>query len=205
MIEAETPRKKHQGYWLISGGLLALVVVVAVATLTQSVTHHTATRYLAALFGGLMVVAGNALPKFSRPAGGGYLRVVSRFERLAGWAFVLGGLLIAGLWFWMPDGSIPDLPPLATLAVLGACLLVLAALVWLSRAAWGSGNLSPDMRHHVMMRRALYHILHALLWAFAMFSVAALWDGVSNWLMVPFFLCMGLLDVVLACPLRKTC
>ena len=183
-------------------GLIALGVSVAVAKLTG--THAAGVRYFGIFMGALMVVAGNALPKLLRPG-----EASRPAERLAGWTFVLGGLLIIGLWLWAPEASRILVTSIAGLATFATVLLT---TLLMTRSAPAGRSVSPDMPeigNAAMSRQILLHILHAVMWVFAMFLVAELWNSKNTiaWLAVGFTVSQGILSTCLAAPwraLRKT-
>ncbi len=148
----------------------------------------------------LMVVAGNALPKLLRPGGTqNALRVV---DRLAGWVFVLGGLGVIGLWVWVPEAGRIVSTSVAGLAIFAVVLL--AALV-MTRGQSSAPAVSAAMRGAVIKQRALFHILHAVMWVFAIFLASELWHGnVVGWLSAGFATSLIVLDTCLAAPLRRS-
>jgi len=185
-------------------GLLVLAAGLGVASATGTLDRAAGGRYFGMLIGVLMIIAGNALPKLLRPGpAGDALRTA---ERLAGWIFVLGGLTTIGLWLWAPEANRLVTVSVAGLAIFALVLVTTFFLTALQvkRGTVAVPDLAPEMRQAAVNRRVLFHILHAIMWVFAIFLMAELRGaGTVSLMAVGFTVSMGVLDVCLAAPLRR--
>jgi hypothetical protein len=182
--------------------LVVLVGGIAVARATGLIHVDHVERYVGLLFGSLLVVAGNALPKLLRPSladdpNGHKTARRLKAERFAGWTLVLGGLASMALWVWAPED-------IRTLSASGAGLttyiVVLIASAWLLRGKPFAAGRTEDalQQRDSVIRRALFQILNALAWSFAMFMASDIWGTQAVlWLVLGFTVSMSLLDALL--------
>lgn len=87
-----------------SGLILAVSLAAKVATTHSATSSHLALRLVMVITGAFLVSTGNAIPKTLTP-----LSVercdptrVQAFRRLAGWTWVLAGLVLAIAWLVLP-------------------------------------------------------------------------------------------------------
>ncbi|ESQ75964.1 hypothetical protein [Asticcacaulis sp. AC402] len=159
--------------------LVALILAIAVAKMTGLMETATAAQYIGSIFSILMIGAGNVLPR-SEP---------QTASRVAGWILVLGGLASLAVWLLATQ----DIRiPLASATALGAfAVALLAAIMHLKR-----GSPTGARSHHSVL-----HILHGLMWAFAILLAAVVVGGQSVlWMTAGFTVSMSLLTIVLRRP-----
>lgn len=184
--------------------LVVLVLGIVVAKATGLIQIDHVERYVGLLFGSLLVVAGNALPKLLRPSlaqsddpNGHKIARRLKAERFAGWTLVLGGLASMALWIWAPE----DIRILSASGTgLAAYIVSLVASVWLLRGKpFAAGRTeNPLQQRDSAIRGALFQILNGLAWAFAIFMASDLWGmNAVLWLVVGFTVSMSMLDVLL--------
>ena len=158
--------------------ILALVAIIAIAKESGLLENATAVQYIGGLFSLLMIGAGNILPKRAEAP--------QTASRLAGWILVLGGVASLALWLLAPQ-DVRKLAASAT-ALSAFAVAIVAAALHLKR---GGGASSP-------VQHAVLHILHALMWGFAIFLADAFLDDASQpWMIVGFTLSTGLLLVLM--------
>lgn len=181
--------------------LLALVAVVSFAKLNKLIDANTAMRFVGGLFSLLMIGAGNLLPKYAKGSGAEAARV-QKTSLFAGLLLVAGGLISLGLWVWAPE-DIRALSATAT-ALSAFAVALLAAALQLRFSARSESTAEARPRLHA--QSAVLHILHALMWAFAIFLGAALGDRQAVlWLTIGFTMSISLLQVVMGRPARRGC
>lgn len=89
--------KDLKGSLAWAAGLIALALAATFARKQGWVDHDTVTRLVIGANGLMIAWYGNRMPKAFVPSA--RARQVTRF---AGWAFVLSGLVYAGLWAFAP-------------------------------------------------------------------------------------------------------
>ena len=119
-------------HWGLAGAglLLSLALGLALADSVDLIDGVTSERAMGVVLGGFLVVIGNGMPKALKPlssAPGCDPAKVQRFQRFAGWTFVLAGLGHAIAWLALP---IEWAGEVATVTVLAALLLVAPRLAW---------------------------------------------------------------------------
>jgi hypothetical protein len=182
-------------------GLITLIVVFAVARERGFVDSATGARLVAVGLGLMFVVIGNALPKLVRPIGMHWRdpAAVLSAERFAGRVFVVAGLVFAALWLLAP---ITHVMFTSALVGLGAFALVAVSQIRLLLSGQSSeqhtqASDSAAAREVVQKRFAVFHLLHGLLWACAMFLADSIWgDGAALWMVVGFVVASGALTSV---------
>ncbi len=190
--------------------VIAFVIGIAAGKETGFIDASLAKRAIGVVFGGILVITGNVLPKLVRPlaAEAGALDPFSVLTRFAGWAFVLAGLVIVAIWLLAPHEH----------AMLGASITGLGAfaLVGARGAMLSLRNPTRDQQDKkretdmteksLGKRTAIFLILHALLWVFGMFAADAIWgDRVAQWVAIIFVWVQGLLvaSVLIGRPKRS--
>lgn len=201
-----TPSESQPRTMLIATVCILVVLVggIAVTRATGLIQVDHVERYIGLLFGALMVVAGNALPKLLRPSlsqnddpNGQTIARRLKAERLAGWTLVLGGLASMALWIWAPE----DIRLLSASGTgLAAYVVTLLVSAWLLRGKLFTADRTEDPQQHRdgVIRRALFQIVNALAWSFAIFMASDIW-GINAvlWLLLGFTVSMSLLNALL--------
>lgn len=119
---------------LIIGVLIIGVFVFVAAGEVDIIDAGVTKRAVAMIFGALLIVTGNLLPKIVRPLNAQFRNPTRTMtaERFAGWTFVLAGIAYIAVWALAPQ----KYAMLISSAVgLGAFVLVAGAWVWLTRGA----------------------------------------------------------------------
>ena len=122
---------------LIIGGLVVAVLAFAAAKEFGIVEGAVAKRAVAMIFGVILIVTGNLLPKLVLPLSAQRRDPVraKAAERIAGWILVLAGILYITVWFLTPPAD----------AMLISSAIGLGAFV-LASAAWARGALSRNQK-----------------------------------------------------------
>ncbi|MBX3430356.1 MAG: hypothetical protein KF779_12320 [Hyphomonadaceae bacterium] len=181
-----------------------LVVVVggAVAREVGLLDSMTVKRIASIAIGVVLIVAGNLAPKmrlFHLSAIGRDPDRIVAAERFAGWALVIAGTLVAGLWLIAPGAQTMLISSIAAL-----CAFAAVALNWFMLARGrprGEGpEDSDEFRAALTKRIALLQILYSLCWVFAFFTADILWgDDATKWMVVLFSVTLP----IVAWPLTK--
>lgn len=157
--------------------LVGAVLAVAGGRALELLDPGTAKRVVGVLFSVMLVVAGNMLPKFSRPLSA--LRAPDASmaaDRAVGVVLVLLGVSLSAVFVFVP---MPQLMLVAS--VIGISALVSVAGMW--------GLLSRGERLPALdtAQGLLLLLVHTLLWVFVMFFVDQLWgDQAAQWLSIGF-------------------
>jgi hypothetical protein len=178
-------------------GLFGGVVVAALGKEFGFIEPDVATRTVGVLFGAILMVSGNYLPKAVMPISARRKNPARAMaaERFAGYVFVLAGLASAIVAFTTTAGGVIFL---SSMTGLGAFVLV--GLNWLILLVGGKASpeqsIGGDFTQDPQMRNGVLVILNALMWAFAMMVTDHYFgDTASKWLLVPFFIVNGLLGI----------
>tara|TARA_R110000868_G_scaffold45045_2_gene149837 strand:- start:6163 stop:6789 length:627 start_codon:yes stop_codon:yes gene_type:complete len=192
---SDTPSKSRFGFTGIAATLLVLTVLAAAAGKEFGFLDPALARTAVSFaFGGLLIVAGNSLPKLVLPATSRRRDPgrAAATERRAGWCFVLTGVgvIIAGLLAPQGQGllyaSLVGLAGFALVALNAAALILSPAI----EPAQGEDDELPKATKS--QRRTLFLILHALAWVYLIFLVDSLWgDAASKWTAVAFIFANG--------------
>jgi len=176
---------------------VALVLGVVVARQFGLVDPLNARRIGAIGLGIVLIAAGNLVPKMRllqwsgrRPETG------AAAERIAGWTLVLTGAAVVSLWLFAPG---ENTMLVSSAVATSAFALMIAAWALISMRGRDMGGALPSvnsdaqgLRAAQAKRLALFHILFALLWAFAMFLADSLWGGnVVLWMAVAFSIALA--------------
>jgi hypothetical protein len=180
--------------------MFAALMGFALAGEFELVGRDLAKRGVGSMFGLIMAISGNYLPKVVLPVRARRRNPARAMaaERAAGWIFVLAGLISVAIWTLLP---IEKVMLTASLVGLGAFLLVAANWVWLvmGSTAAAANTIEEEVTIDpatAQKRLGLYMILHALLWGLAIFLADSIWgDVVSRWMTVPFIIANSLLAV----------
>jgi hypothetical protein len=122
---------------LFAASIMAVTLAATLAYALGAIADPTLSQRIPmVVIGAYFVFAGNAMPKRLTPLAA--LRcdpaTAQAVQRLAGWAWVLSGLAVAGAWLALP----PDLAePISVAAILGGGFVVLAKIAsvrWLRPA-----------------------------------------------------------------------
>jgi len=183
---------------LIVGGLVAAVLAFALAKESGRIESSLAKRAVGMIFGAILIVTGNFLPKIvqplnTEPQSAAKTKAVERF---AGRTFVLAGILYIAVWVL----ARPEHAMLISSAV-GLIAFALVGAICVRIAFSGpSGNhletekVIPTGKPSVGSRTALLLIFHALFWVFAMFFADSIWgDKAAPWMVIGFVIANGLL------------
>lgn len=186
------PRYSMKRLMLTVGGLLALVVIVAVARDQDVVDPDLGRRVVAIGLGSILVVTSNALPKLVRPLtahGSNPARVLAA-ERFAARTLVLTGIAFVALWALGPIEHLMLISALVGLA--GFALVGVSQLRLMldgntrSREAEDADE-DPAAKEVAIKRTAIVVLLHGLLWVFAMFLADSIWgDRAAPWMVIAF-------------------
>lgn len=177
-------------------GSLLVITVIGVAFIKEfgGIDNMAAKRIIGMAMGGLLIVAGNLLPKLVLPLGGRRDNPRAAAERLAGLLFVMAGLVQIAAWLFAPQ----DAPLIASIAGLSAVALAGAnyLLKSIRRPARAASGADPHVRENRLLigkRDVVFHILHALAWVFAMFLADEIWgDAAAKWMVIGFVLSQGM-------------
>ncbi len=155
----------------IVGILIAGVMGFAVAKETGVIDGYLAKRSIGVIFGLMLVLMGNFLPKITRPMSAQASNPAKAMaaERFAGRVFVLGGIAYAAVWIFGPQESAPLISSLTGLGAFG-----LAAANWLRLMG---AELFRNQREPGANKKhqARLQILFALFWVFAIFFADSIW------------------------------
>lgn len=182
--------------------LVAAVIGFAVTKEMGMIDNLLAKRGVGLALGGLLIVAGNLLPKLVLPLGarGGHGEKAAAAERFAGLVFVLAGLVQVMVWVFAPLNA----PLVASLVGLTAVALAAANYIGLAMKGPARGLFAetpPQTRADralLSKRGIVFQILYALVWVFAMFLADEIWgDQFSQWMAVAFVLTQGILVALL--------
>jgi hypothetical protein len=165
--------------------VLAVVAAVAVGRRTGILEPELAKRIGVLVFGIMLAVLGNYLPKFAIPWS---TPATAAARRFAGWVFVLaGGAYVATCVFApMPQAVVAS-------SIIGIGAFVLAGANWMrvirqsARVPGVNGEATVDgpPSPAVAVARASSHILLGLFFVFVVFLSDALWgDAVARWMAV---------------------
>jgi hypothetical protein len=174
------------------GGLVALVVIVAVARNQDVVDPDLGRRVVAIGMGLILVVISNAFPKLVRPLtaqGSNPARVLAA-ERFAARTLVLTGIAFVALWALSPIEHLMRISALVGLAGFGLVGVSRLRLMLdgntRSREAEGADE-DPAAKEVAIKRTAIVGLLHGLLWVFAMFLADSIWgDTAAPWMVIAF-------------------
>lgn len=176
---------------------VALVLGVVVARQLGLVDPLNARRIGAIGLGIVLIAAGNLVPKMRllqwpgrRPGTG------AAAERIAGWTLVLTGAAVVSLWLFAPG---ENTMLVSSAVATSAFALMIAAWPLMSMRGRDMGEALPGVNSDAQgvraaqtKRLALFHILFALFWAFAMFLADSLWGGnVVLWMAVAFSIALA--------------
>jgi hypothetical protein len=180
------------------GGLVAAVFVFALAKEFGFIDGSIAKRVVGMLFGAILIVTGNLLPKIvqplkASPQGAANTKAVERF---AGRTFVLTGVLYIAAWVFAPKEHamlISSAIGLIAFAVVGAICVRITFSAPASQL-FDTEKTLPTAKPSLCSRTSLLFIFHALAWVFAMFFVDSLWgDRATPWMVIGFVMANGLL------------
>lgn len=165
--------------------VLAAVAAVAVGRRTGTLEPELAKRLGVVVFGIMLAVLGNYLPKFVLPRSTPATVAARRF---AGWVFVVaGGAYVAAcLLAPMPQAVIAS-------SVIGIGAFVLAGANWMRvvrhtervQSASRDATVDDELPPGVVVQQAAPHILLGLFFVFVIFLSDALWgDAGARWMVV---------------------
>ena len=174
---------------------MILTVGAAVATKFGVLAPGVAQRTGMIAIGMVMVVAGNFVPKMrlfdyhgARPA-----RALAA-RRFSGWALVMAGLAIVGVWIVSPGR---ETALASSLIGLGAFALIAGAWAWVMAGPREAATRERDDDAVAKAaRHALIWILFGLFWAQAIIFTARMWgDQASMWTTIAFGIIIALAPV----------
>ena len=181
-----------------AGLLVAALIAIVLAAAFDLVDRELAKRLACSVFGLMMFVAGNILPKIILPISVGQ---TGQTDRFVGAIFVLAGLTCVGVAIFAPGDQI-----LLIEAIVGISAFVLAGLNWLltprrreSRADASDPETQRAASRAKAGRMAILLILNGLFWTFLIFVADSLWgDAGARWMLVPFIIVNSLLAITQA-------
>jgi hypothetical protein len=181
---------------LLVGGLVIAVLVFALAKEFSVIDGAIAKRVVGMLFGAILIVAGNFLPKIVQPlnAQPRDMAKTKAVERFAGQTFVVAGIVYIAVWVLArPEHAmlISSAIGLIAFALVGAiCVRIAFSTPPGNQPAIGNAT----GEHAAASRMTFLFIFHALAWVFAMFFVDSLWgDKAAPWMVIGFVMANGLL------------
>ena len=204
---SDTPsRRRFSLTGIIATGLVLAVLAAAAGKELGYLDPALARTAVSFAFGGLLIVAGNSLPKLVLPATSRRRDPgrAAATERRAGWCFVLTGIgvIIAGL--IAPEGQGLLYASLVGLAGFAFVALNAAALILSPAVEPGESGNDESPKAAQAQRRSLFLILHALAWVYVIFLVDSLWgDAASKWAAVAFIFANGAAAVWIWPSIRK--
>jgi hypothetical protein len=173
--------------------VLAAVVTVGVGRRTGLLEPELAKRLGMVVFGIMLVVLGNYMPKFVVPWSTPAMVAARRF---AGWVFVLAGAAYVAFCLLAPMPQAVVVP-----SVIGIAAFVLAGVNWVRAVRRGrqfpgtDGDVVTDIQLSpaLVVQRAGPHILLGLFFVFVLFLSDALWgDSVARWMAVGYCLALAI-------------
>jgi hypothetical protein len=185
----------------VYGFLFSLIAITVIIALIGAIDKFMARRIMGGLFGLIMIVSGNFLPKMIRPWQVSYHK--SLFQRLTGWILVLSGLGMVGAMSMASD----EMTPILTAFIALSGLFISAAMVifgkWQDRNHKNQDYDLPnddflnDSRQ-VSIQRALVHILNAMAWVCVMFAAELIWGSNSlNWILIGYVISIAIIPTPL--------
>ncbi len=181
---------------LLIGGLVAAVLAFALAKEFGVIDGSLAKRVVGMLFGAILIVAGNFLPKIVQPfnAPSRNMAKTKAVERFAGRTFVLAGIIYIAVWVL----ARPEHAMLISSAI-GLIAFAVVGMVCV-RIAFNAPSGNPTEKDPATGQSSfaslttLLFIFHALAWVFAMFFVDSIWgDKAAPWMVIGFVIANGLL------------
>ncbi len=109
------------------GGIVLLALCASFARNQGYIDQDTVLRIVIGINGLMIAYYGNRAPKIIAPSA-----AARQVTRVAGWAFVLSGLVYAGLWAFAP---LPLAKTVGTGAVAVGMIVTLAYCIWRARRA----------------------------------------------------------------------
>jgi hypothetical protein len=109
------------------GGMMLLALAAQGLRQLGYLDQDTVLRIVIGANGLMIAFYGNRAPKAVAPTA-----VAQQVARVSGWAFVISGLIYAGLWAFAP---IPAAVTLGTAAMVGGMAVTLGYLLWRKRQA----------------------------------------------------------------------
>ena len=185
---------------VILAGLIMMLLFAGLAGELNWIDRPLAKRLASVVFGGVLALAGNYLPKLVFPTGAltHAGRTVSA-DRFAGRVFFLAGLAVVITSLIAPIGDM-----LIIVAAIGIGAFVIAGFNWLRLAQAGSSGDGTNANSETTasfnkvkaQRMAIFLILNALFWTFLIFIADRLWgDMAAQWMLVPFIIVNSLLAI----------
>ena len=201
-MDSQSPRKVPASPGKGTAILAALVIMTLFAAGIGKemgfIENDTAKRISGVVFGLLVILFGNILPKLVSPLGSdaeaaGRSRAA---DRIAGLVLVLTGLAVVAIWLAVPADS-----AMLASAMAGLGGLFISLMLWTFQAAPRlAGFRGPEaLEHPASIRRlTVLFLLHAVFWVFLIFLADTLWgDASAKWIAIAFTLLNG----VIALPL----
>jgi len=186
---------------VVLAGLIMMLLFAGIAGELNWIDRPLAKRMASVVFGCVLALAGNYLPKLVFPTGALTQagRAVSA-DRFAGRVFFLAGLAVVITSLVAP---ISDM--LIIVAAIGIGAFVIAGFNWLRLAqtaspadsATADAETTASFNKVKAQRMAIFLILNALFWTFLIFIADRLWgDMAAQWMLVPFIIVNSLLAMV---------
>jgi hypothetical protein len=169
------------------GGLVALLIAIAIGKETGVIENHVAKRGVGIIFGLMLMGVGNLLPKFRLfDSPGRDPAQTLAAERFAGWVFVITGTAYVIIWAFAPMSTV-----MLVSSIVGLSSFALVAFDWTRRAIakkpYIAGRQTTEAT--VVKRILLGTVLLTLGWGFAIFLVDHIWgDAVSQRVTVIFLI-----------------
>ncbi len=109
------------------GGLVVGVLVLAATKEFGILDASIVKRAVGMVFGTMLIVAGNILPKITQPLNSQRRNAVSirMVERIAGWIFVVTGIAYISVWLFAPGEY-----AMLISSIVGLSAFVLVATIW---------------------------------------------------------------------------
>ena len=169
------------------GGLIAVLIAIAIGKETGVIENHVAKRGVGIIFGLMLIGVGNLLPKFRLfDSPGRDPAQTLAAERFAGWVFVITGIAYVTIWVFAPMSSV-----MLVSSIIGLGSFALVAFDWTWRAIAKKPSTAGRQATEatVIKRILLGTALLTLGWGFAIFLVDHIWgDAVSQRVTVIFLI-----------------
>jgi hypothetical protein len=185
----------------VYGLLFFMIAITVIMALLGFIDKLMARRIMGGLFGLILIVSGNFLPKMIRPWQ--VSNKSGQFQRLIGWILVLAGMAMVGVSIIAYDDWAPIWTVIIALTGLFFSTLIVVINRWQDRKSQHqTQNLSNEVLsielRQASIQRALAYILHAMAWVCVMFAVEIIWGPQSlSWSLIGYALSLTLLPSTL--------
>lgn len=180
-------RFKFRSLLILSSLILMSAFMVKFALGQELVAQEMFARFVGVVIAIVLIVTGNLLPKFAHPLDTASEVPVTNmaFERFAGLAFVLAGIVGAVGWIVLKPNDAALLFAIAGLSASTAAILY-GISKWNSL---GKQNLVRLFTFRLALRQSPFMIIHAILWVCILFLLDRVFgDAAVQWAIIAFAL-----------------